>query len=382
MIMNARRALGLATLASAIVVGWGCKGTTESTSPTPATAEDACGDLFDALTAYTPCTGPVPLVSTGRKDRYVKICAMQLAAPGANALAAVGKCADAIRNAAPSCGSFDAACAPSPGTLATGAPCGSQLQCASGFCNVGQYQVGSATLVSLASASIGTCGVCAEKIPIGGACTPYPNPPCVDGAECDGAKCVAQVMGDVGTTCNAPGSPICKSGLTCAPIISTCQPPSDVGGPCGACKGQLACVNDVCVVGKKEGEACGPSANDCATPLVCDQMTSTCRALTISPSGAPCGTAYAFCETAYCTWNTSTMTGTCPALLAEGAACDPSGVSGSVCDVGATCGVPTFGNGFPDAGPGGPGGPVDGSAPPPIDAGGPTCVLFDPSSCH
>jgi hypothetical protein len=392
--------------------------------------ETACGDLYDGLAAYLVCTGfTYPWNINGHRERFVKVCAMQLAAPGARAAAsAVETCAAGLHAAAPTCAPVDAACVAPAGALPSGSACGTGLQCASRFCNAGQGTPQSyvaPTLLDLLPQSLGACGVCADKLPIGASCNPGTGPsttvpPCVDGAYCANlgppgpsptGPYVCQGVppgGDVGAACSVAvtggaggAEPFpCKSGLTCSsPTSGTCQPPSDLGGPCGplTCKGQLVCAYasgaamGTCVVGKGLGETCSlDDTAPCARLLTCSPTTTPtkCHTVTFEPPGGTCDYSASPCATGFCQNLTgSPAVGVCPPVTADGQPCTTGPTP--VCDDFATCGPVNYGPPpMPDGGGGG-GGGGSGGGPGSPDAGsppdayaGPVCVLFDPGSCR
>ena len=104
--------------------------------PGDATPTGACNDLYGALGAYAACFFPPDQLQPPRHDRFVLNCVQHLSAPGADSASdAAERCVAAIRAAAPTCGTIDTtACMVPPGSLATGQPCGTAMQCASNYC--------------------------------------------------------------------------------------------------------------------------------------------------------------------------------------------------------------------------------------------------------
>ena len=395
--------------------GPGGSGSRISTS-TPTTTS-ACGDLFDALVAYEACS--FELVDATKRGRFVQVCRLQLDAPGANAAGAVESCAQAVRSAVPTCAPATTACATPPGMLANGVPCGTSLQCASGYCTTGGGNFENILSPhALSNVIAQSCGVCAPVVPVGGSCLgpppcargsvcsfqgsagtaggsglpvaeagtcvpvpndvglghvcagPYPSPSCAEGLKCESTKCVA--LAGEGSPCIFPDD--CKAPLVC--VQSQCAPPIDAGAQCT-------------IEQKPEGEV-----SNCSRQSTCDSMTHLCSlpVAIVGPGqpcnlGAFCGTYLAFAGSnagnAYCRFDGGSYTsGTCPAVFGDGQPCDPSGT----CDDYATCGpipppMPLVTGSSGAGGPGGAGGPAPtGSAPPAPSASVPPGAPGPPGS--
>jgi len=198
------------------------------------------------------------------------------------------------------------------GSTALGTACAADDQCASGYCQ---------TLVA------GACGICATRSPVGGAC--FADSDCEQtGLTCPGGSCV----------------PLAVLGAAC-----------DQDHPC---QPVLCCsATGMCVARLRLGAACDPTMDnqcDSTTAVYCNPVTSLCVQAQFSPAGGPCGNAAdgtltlcagsGLCQSA----DGSTM-GTCQAVAADGAACDP--VNGPTCLPPATC-------------------------------LGTACALLDPTTCH
>jgi hypothetical protein len=314
----------------------------------PLTPAEACGVLFDALAAYSACGVSAPASPYGRRDRFVRYCAQRVAAPGTSgAVAAVGRCVTAIQKATPACGAVDvAACTVPPGTRAAGAPCGTAMQCASGYC-VGPSSntaegAGPPTLSFLDVGGLSVCGVCVDKIALGQPCyrwLPQCGPgctvlpvPCVDNAQC-GVGC-------------PPACPVPANGTTGRCIAMALQPP--------------------------------------ATPTVFDGGGP---ATTLVGPGVPCDIVRHVCQTGFCNFVTvppgsgAPSSGTCPTVIPDGQPC-PSGPA-ETCDTFAACVDPTMARGCCYAG--GPSAMVsdastsgDAGVSVPVS----TCAMLDPSTCQ
>jgi hypothetical protein len=364
-----RRRMLVASPLIAAIVACGSGGAPGRAASSPTVA---CGHLFDALTVYAEC-GPAN-GSLGRRDGFVQSCVLQLDAPGTKGAAdAAEHCAEAIQTAARTCGSADAACVAPAGALPAGAPCGTSMQCASGYCGTGVGIGGSIGMApsffdfAAGAAGAAGCSVCTDKVPIGqSCCAAGAGPPCVAGAICSkdacqgpcscfgAGACVAAPAADVGGSC---ATVLCKSGLHC-----------DRSG--------LTCVNNGRMLAKQAGEPCsigmdGTSA--CAAATTCDSATMTCKPL--GAPGAPCDFGgLGPCRIGYCDVRTSsnggqaTASGTCPLVIPDGQPCDPS-MSNATCDDYASCVAGA--SGVPEA------------AAPAGDAGsGFRCALFDPPACN
>lgn len=207
-------------------------------------------------------------------------------------------CADYLSNKTPSACAFE-------GSLALGAVCAADDQCANGYC------------LRLAPAA---CGVCAARAPVGGAC--------FTDSDCQ------------------------QTGLTCGG--DTCVPLAVLGAACDQahpCEPVLYCSNaGMCVARLGQGAACDPTNNDdpcdATLGLYCNRVTSLCAQAQIATAGGPCGVSadgtVSLCGAAgACQLPDGASTGgTCQAAVLEGAACDtangpnclPPGVClGNVC---------------------------------------------------
>ena len=148
-------------------------------------------------------------------DRLSQACTAQSVSSGsgmteANILAceaglATAQCKDVFANNVPAC-TFH-------GTLADGATCGDNSQCASGFC----------------SHSTNLCGVCAGKGAAGAPCASGSNDECQTGLVCSSGKICAQPA-VVGGACDDTTQP-CLTGSFCT-SAKTCALTAEAGKAC------------------------------------------------------------------------------------------------------------------------------------------------------
>jgi len=209
-------------------------------------------------------------------------------------------CDQALDNAQP------AACNV-PGTLASGAACGSDAQCQSGHCKLSMPGT--------------VCGTCAPRAAAGGSC----------GADGD-----------------------CAAGLVCAPSSSgkggTCATPAEAGASCSAtqpCVRTLACIGGKCQTPVGPNGACS-AATDCdlAQGLYCDPQSKTCKQTQTATAGQPClfvnGTLTACTASASCVPVDGGTEGTCHPTAADGNPCGPGigCVAPAICSKNARCLLP------------------------------------------
>jgi len=308
-------------------VGLGCSSSdggtpaaaTDSGTDTPAvvTADQACTELSGALCDQIQTCAPLFVDAAygdlaNCKTRAKLDCMNAANAPSTGALPAdistcataakAATCADLLNN------NWPAACAPKPGGIADGAPCGNDSQCKSGFCGLDEDKE--------------VCGVCAAK--------PTEGKPCVRGR--------------------------CPQGLVCSADRSTCGKPVAVGGACGATSACIAgsqCFGGKCVANvTTEGAACDEKAGpNCEGSKGLTCLSDKCMKLTLVEAGKPCGllndgtkvTGLALCEkNGWCKGldpAASKFTGVCEAAAADGAACvaDATYMKGPGCVEPAEC---------------------------------------------
>jgi hypothetical protein len=224
--------------------------------------------------------------------------------------------------------SFLAAC-DFRGSLAAGAPCNENFQCASAVC------VGAHETLGTGGPLPSTCGACAPTAAIGESCS---SSGCGPGAICaGGAVCVSVTYGALGASCAANAS-LCAPGLYCSsppPQTGHCVGfPGNVGDSCSNsiwCAGTLACggTSQTCQQTASAGGSCSTD-QDCAYGLVCVQNTSpgVCTAVTSVMPGESCGGIATQCLVGLCYRNgpQSTPLGdggvpTCPIVIPDGQPC-------------------------------------------------------------
>jgi hypothetical protein len=396
-------ALGSITLASFLACGTGRTTGSESDAGArpaagPPSVEQACADLYDAITASSACN--FQLNAVGDRTRYLTFCTSRFGAAGVPSatLGAAETCAAAVMAAAPTCAPYPhEACAAPGGTLTAGAACGTALQCKSLVCTAaGQtlMEIGS-DLTQGAASALYTCGQCADAIPVGGSCQGvnqctlgcFMQPtPCVAGAMCSATpasptgKCVA---------CMTSSGPSTGAGFgpsRCAPGPSGSSGGVATGGACNTtadCMQGLVCLNGACTQGRKLGETCAPDdagTTDCYGAAQCDPKTRVCTAPSFLPPGAPCSAGNYLCASGQCAFN-GPSGGACPPLIPDGQPCGNGQPSPGVCEDFAACVSPPMLQGCctPPAAPAGSAGVVEDAGSPPS---GPTCVFFDPRTCH
>ncbi len=273
-------------------------------------------------------------------QREAAVCAVSIGLSGvAITPAFVDACVSALDNTSCAVGSGDLPeCDAPPGTLEKGAACSQSSQCQSGRCDrTSAPTTNDAGVVSSSS----KCGVCTAPIALGAACGA--NGGSCTNAVCDDGTCVARYSRGEGAACTTGSSDVCKSGLRCDVRSSKCAKPAAAGAACitsNECEGGLTCKSGVCKARAKDGEACG-DGTDCASGLACAPTTQKCTRVTYGKAGAACDSNLARCAVGACNVSitgTGVGTGTCPVVLADGAACEEMSTDRSkTCDVGARC---------------------------------------------
>jgi len=286
---RALRVWGLVVFASVTACSPGSNGSTVSTS-------QACADWASANCKKIQSCAPF-LIPRDFGDLATCMSRMALACPP-NAMTigstlmpgALEACADAYQMV--TCADYLSINTPSAcmfkGSLALGAACAADDQCANGYCQ---------TLVPA------TCGVCATRSPVGGAC--------FSDSDCE------------------------QAGLTCG--ADACVPLAVLGAACDQahpCEPVFYCSSTgMCVARLGLGAACDPTTNDdpcdATVGLYCNQVTSSCAQTRASTPGGPCGVSadgtVSICGAAgACPLPDGATTGTCQAAVLEGAACDPA----------------------------------------------------------
>jgi hypothetical protein len=268
------------------------------------TADQATTDVANAYCNRAQECAPA-YVTVGFGD--VATCATRLKATLTPSLGAAGvtetpaqyeACAQALPNA--TCAdllgrSMPAPCQPVPGTLADGAACAVDGQCASSHCGLAVNAV---------------CGTCSATSGAGGACNVDDD--CQDGMTCQSSVCVT--YGAENASCD------------------TTHP----------CRPDLGCKSGACTTPSAAGIACQSSAEcDNLHGVFCDPLTMVCANVSFAAPNAACGLVDQ--QIVVCTGPGSlcgnetapTYTGACVPYAADGAACDAT--NGPLCNGGAVC---------------------------------------------
>ncbi len=278
MTRHARRLVALLPTAAILVATASCQ--------TQPTLEEACMTYAEVFRADEQTCGHVAPEpdETALIARQAQLCVATYGAPGSRVGANYWEdCA----NVADTCQGYKCPTF-APGTRTAGAPCLASVQCASLDC-VGIGVVG-ADGQALAGAV--QCGTCQTRLSAGAACSAA-TPACAIGLSCfEGACRETGLQGSpcvVGADCTYPF--VCRS-----------------GGVCGAVSAN--------------GQTCMSSA-ECASFSGCDPSTKVCVPRRFGQAGATCDDVVTACESGPC----DKTTGTCPTVLATGAACDPTNPS-------------------------------------------------------
>jgi hypothetical protein len=325
---------GAALVAGAVAIA--CGGSTAG-SPSGGTTGSACDDLFNALYASSCTGGPAyPADEIARiKPRFARVCASIFTLPGSGYTSGnIEACAQAIQSAGASC-QIDTvdrgACATPSGTLANGAPCNTDAQCAGGWCG----RPG------------GSCGTCEPALAVGQSCRGM-SYPCVGGATCDNngtGNCVAITYGDVGAACGTGGAQ-CQTGLHCDAAGHTCAGPGAAGAACLTsyeCASGLFCggfgtgaASGTCTAGGDVGAPCPHGTDDCANGkgLNCDASSQTCQQVVWARPGTPCKDFTQPCLVGSCPFGGSATV--CPTIVADGQPCNASDPA-TTCDTFSSC---------------------------------------------
>jgi hypothetical protein len=356
----------------ALVAAFGCGGRASSTTAATSgmdgggaiSAQVACDDFMTM--GFTNCVGTPTAEMASLQAGFGQACQNTVALPGSGVTpAALEACAAALNalpcQAAPDMvgvivsgygtASFLEACN-FRGSLAAGAPCNENFQCASALCSGAHQTLG--TEGPLPS----TCGMCAPTAAIGESCS---SSGCGPGALCSKAipglepsfappdpVCVAVTYGALGASCDANVS-LCAPGLSCT--AGHCvRFPGNVGDSCSnsiSCAGTLVCQGtpQTCQQPVPARGSCSTD-QDCAYGLVCEQMTApgACVAINWVMPGEPCGAFPRQCLVGSCDYGFGPQSPpladggvpTCPIVIPNGQPCGGNGAN-ATCDTYSEC---------------------------------------------
>lgn len=246
----------------------------------PALLQGLYGDVANCVTRVTATFAP-GLTAKGSAVTAAVLDACASALPAAS-------CGDLLSNRLPD------ACTPPAGTLADGAACAVDAQCATKHCKIALGK---------------TCGTCAARSEAAGACVVATD--CAPGLTCISGACAK--LGTSGSACSAtaPCRPdfVCRGGACAAPVAA--------GATCA------------------DGEGC-----DELHGVVCSAASKKCVNVTYGGTNAACGLVPSGLEvcaaSGYCKGvKAPSYQGTCVAAAEEGAACDLT--NGPYCNAGAVC---------------------------------------------
>jgi hypothetical protein len=274
---------------------WGCDHGDGLTVGTPA-MQKACSaytDIYHLRQANCyGVTSPPDLATV--KSRQSEACVLNSSAPGSATDASYwSRCAAAANN---NCRGYS--CTYPPGMRQAGQPCLASVQCASLYCQgVSVLDPGGAVLPNAIQ-----CGNCVDRLPDGSPCD-LATDTCAVESSCFQGVCRKQ--GQEGASC--------KFWRDCARPYLTCRG----SGTCGQFVGQ----GQTCIV-----------HSDCLDSQACDPGAKVCVPVKLGQPGAACNGIVNQCETGLC----NKVTGTCPTILPDGAACDPNSAA-EVCALYARC---------------------------------------------
>ena len=289
------------------VVVVACGGSTSSIGGgSEVTADQASADVANAYCNRAQSCAPAYItVSFGD----VATCATRLKATLLPSMGATGvtetpaqyeACAAAVPNATCSdllARTLPGPCQPVPGTLAAGAACAVDGQCASTHCGL---------------PSNAACGACAELAATGSAC----------GVDND-----------------------CQAGMTCQGTPQLCVAYGAENASCDTthpCRPDLGCKSGSCTAPSPVGTACQAAAEcDNLHGVFCNPLTMMCENISFAGPSSACGLVnkqLVVCTGpgSLCTGETApSYTGSCVPYAADGAACDAT--NGPLCNAGAVC---------------------------------------------
>jgi hypothetical protein len=310
-------------------------------------ASSSCANYANAEIDQETRCGSAPLSPDERANyvsRFNTVCSDAMNAPGSGITTAYLDGCVAALGKNPACTVAVPECNDPAGTLAVGAACGSDDQCASTHCAIATSGSGAAD--GGATTTTQNCGTCGATVADGAAC--QSGDLCVAGDSCTNGKCAAVTTSGGGT--GALGA-ACQEDTDCATpnhcdfTQGVCAAAGNVGSSCSAsadCVSGLICSGaDQCEAPIASGGAC--TGGDCASGLGCDSTSHKCTAITFAAQGAPCDNDAILCDRGTCKVGASSGA-VCPTIIADGQPCDPNSTA-TACDdfaecIGGTCQVP------------------------------------------
>jgi hypothetical protein len=319
-----------------------------SSSSNGGSASSSCASYANAeIDQETRCGLATPVSADERANyisRFNVVCNDAIGAPGSGITTAYLDACAAALGKIPGCTSAVPECNDPAGTLAVGAACGSDDQCASTHC-----AITSSSSADAGASTTQNCGTCGATVADGAAC--QSGDVCVAGDSCTNGTCAKETTSSGGT--GAIGS-ACQDDADCATpnhcnfTQGVCAAPGAAGSSCETasdCVSGLICnaSTEQCEAPVANGGAC--TGGDCASGLGCDSTSKKCTAITFAAQGAACDNDAVLCDRGDCPIATSGgATRLCPTIIADGQACDASGTT-TACDdfaecIAGTCQVP------------------------------------------
>jgi hypothetical protein len=156
-------------------------------------------------------------------------------------------------------------------------------------------------------------------------------------------QCTTMAFGMVGAACDLKiGATACDAGLYCPGGTGTCTPQLGQGEACSqsdACQSPFVCVTPagsamgMCQPRGGAGATCGQET-DCAEGFACASFK--CATITWAGPGQPCDNGTKRCAAGLCPVAIEGPTASCPAIVNDGAACNPADET-KTCDSQANC---------------------------------------------
>jgi hypothetical protein len=278
-----------------------CSSTTSSGGGT--TLASAPADLSDAVcTKVDSCTPGAISMLYGNlaacKERTALSLRKDLNAPGVGVTGSqLGDCVAAYKSL--TCDDLSGESAQPKacdfrGTIANGAACGTDLQCASGSCYKGE--------------ALG-CGTCKARAALGGDCSAAS---CENALFCSAGKCTAYAKRGAACSNAADGGARCEGRSTC--VAGKCAAPLAENADCDLKSGSGGCDSVAFL--------------QCVPTGAPDTTAGKCTKLTLAATGEPCGLIsdkYVACGGAtYCKGGSGATPGKCAARPKESEDCTDS----------------------------------------------------------